>query len=188
MCSLLLLSPAAERWIHTSPKPLCDTEIAVTWQRRNARLRTSARHSVCAPACHFMCLNRCICLPAVGERSAPFLQTLGGALAIELRLCVNQTASRAPRLPSAPTPSPPCEVPFFSCLMLSFRILFIFTSAPPEIPPLSSFILWETFIDWNLFFFFKQGLATQFRGQNYMYLKMLLFGKILNFSKTWGLA
>lgn len=96
MCSLLLLSPAAERWIHTSPKPLCDTEIAVTWQQRNARLRTSTRRSVCAPACHFVRLNRCICLPAVGECSALFLQTLGGALAVELRLCVNQTASRAP--------------------------------------------------------------------------------------------
>lgn len=135
MCSLLLLSLAAERWIHTSPKPLCDTEIAVTWQRQNARLRTSARRSVCAPACHFVRLNRCICPPAVGERSAPFLQTLGGALAVELRLCVNQMASRAPpplRTNHPPTVWGPVLLLSHAVILNSFH-LYLCSSRNPSI-------------------------------------------------------
>lgn len=56
-----------------------------------------------ASACHFVRLNRCICQPAVGDCSAPCLQTVGGGLgwvgggvvlAVELRWRVNQPASQ----------------------------------------------------------------------------------------------
>ena len=89
---------------------------------------------VCISACHFVRLNRCICLLTVGAHCALFFaQTLGGPLAVELRLCVNQaalqTASQAP---------PSCGVLFLSCLILSCQILFISSSVAPAIPQSSS--------------------------------------------------
>ena len=62
---------------------------------------------------------------------------------------VCQSGSAADGLSSPPS----CGVLFFSCLILSFRILFISSSVPPEIPQSSSsFILRETFLTLNLLY------------------------------------
>lgn len=73
--------------------------------------------------CHFVHLNRCICLLTVGAYCALFLLTLGGALAVALRLCVNQaalqTASQAPHhVGSCSSPVLSCHSKFLSSLPL----------------------------------------------------------------------
>lgn len=80
--------------------------------------------SLCISTCHVVHLNRCICLLTVGAYWALFLQPLGGALAVELRLCVNQaalqTASRAPHcVGSCSSLVSCCHSKFFSSLPLS---------------------------------------------------------------------
>lgn len=74
---------------------------------------------LCISTRHFVCLNRCICLLAVGAHCALFLQSLGGALALALQLHVNQaalqTASQAPhRVGSCSSLVSPCHPKFLS--------------------------------------------------------------------------
>lgn len=78
------------------------------------------------PTCHFVHPNRCICRLTVGAYCALFLQTLGGALAVKLRLCVNQaelqTASQAPHgVRSCSSLVSCCHSKFFSSPPLSLR-------------------------------------------------------------------
>lgn len=78
---------------------------------------------LCISACHFGRLNRCICLLTFGAYCSLFLQTLGGALAVALRVCVNQaalqTASRAPhRVGSCSSPVSSCQSKFLLSLPL----------------------------------------------------------------------
>ncbi len=69
-----------------------------------------------------------------------------------------QSGSAADGLSSPPS----CGVLFFSCLALSFQILFISPSGPPEIPQSSSSFLREAFLTYNLLY--NRDLLHSFMG------------------------
>lgn len=125
--------------------PAFDSEIALTWQTKNTLLFflticLCASVFLCIPTCHFGCMNRCICLLAVGAPCA--VSPNSGRCPGSSAAIVCQSGNAADGLSGPPS----CGVLFFSCLILSSQILFISSSVPPSTLQSSSPVtLWEAF-------------------------------------------
>lgn len=190
MCSLLLLSPAAERWIHTSPK-------TALWYRNSCYMTVAEcppaylGASLCVRSCLSLCASEQVYLSARGGRVLSSVSPNsgrgpGGRAAI---VCQSDgLPCPPPSLRTPPTVWGPVLLLSHAVILNSFH-LYLCSSRNPSIVIIYSLrnLYWLK----SFFFFFNQGPATQFRGSKLHVFKNVAFRQDfwhLSFLKTRGLA